>query len=105
MANQVGPDTVGGATSQSGQVAGPEPTPAQVASAAPGTLPDPGHTHASFHGRAISWVAVSVIMLGFVLGGFALVFGPTWVAFWVGAGLAAVGGLLALLTDIFEDWY
>ena len=42
---------------------------------------------------------------GFVTGGFGLVFGPTWVAFWVGLGLAVVGGLLALATNIFDDWY
>lgn len=104
MAKQVGPDTVVGATSQSGQVAGPEPTQAEVASAAPGAVPEPV-THPSFHGRAVSWVAVTIIMVGFLLGGLALVFGPTWVAFWVGAGLAVIGGLLALTTDIFEDWY
>jgi hypothetical protein len=53
----------------------------------------------------VSWVAVSLITAGFLVGGLALVFGPTWWLFWVGAGLAAVGGLLALATNIFEDWY
>jgi hypothetical protein len=33
------------------------------------------------------------------------VFGPTWWAFWVGVGLVVVGGLIALATNIFEDWY
>jgi hypothetical protein len=53
----------------------------------------------------VSWVAVSTIVVGFVCGGLGLVFGPTWWAFWLGLGLAAIGGLLALATNIFEDWY
>ncbi len=53
----------------------------------------------------MSWVAVSIIMVGFLVGGLALVFGPTWWLFWTGLGLAVVGGLLAASTNIFEDWY
>ena len=59
----------------------------------------------AFHGRAVSWTAVAIIMIGFIVGGFALVFGPTWWLFWVSAAFVAVGGLLALATNIFEDWY
>jgi hypothetical protein len=58
-----------------------------------------------FHGRTVSWVAVSTITVGFIVGGLGLIFGPTWWLFWVGAGLVAVGGLIALATNIFEDWY
>ena len=50
----------------------------------------------SYHGRAVSWVAVSIIMVAFLVGGLALVFGPTWWLFWASLGLAAVGLLLAL---------
>jgi hypothetical protein len=57
------------------------------------------------HGRPVSWVAVSTMMLGFLVGGLGLILGPAWWLFWVGAGLAAAGGLLALATDIFADWY
>ena len=64
----------------------------------------PGH-YEPFHGRPVSWVAVSIIMLGFVVGGLALVFGPTWWLFWTAAAIAAVGGLLALAVNIFDDWY
>ncbi len=64
----------------------------------------PGH-YEPFHGRAVSWVAVSIIMVGFLVGGLALVFGTIWWLFWTGVGLVVVGGLLALSTDIFEDWY
>ena len=59
----------------------------------------------TFHGRSVSWVAVSIIMAAFLMGGLALVFGPTWWLFWVSLGIAAVGGLLALATGIFDDWY
>ena len=48
----------------------------------------------SFHGRPVSWVAVTVIMVAFLIGGLALVFGPTWWLFWAALGLAAVGALL-----------
>ncbi len=69
--------------------------------------PGPGSYHAPvpFHGRAVSWVAVSIIMAGFLVGGLGLVFGPTWWLFWVGVGATIVGGLLALGTRIFDDWY
>ena len=58
-----------------------------------------------FHGRPVSWVAVSIIMLGFLVGGLALVFGTVWWLFWTGLGLAVIGALLAASTNIFEDWY
>ena len=64
----------------------------------------PGH-YEPFHGRPVSWVAVSIIMVGFLIGGLALVFGPTWWLFWAGLGLVVIGGLLAASTNIFEDWY
>jgi hypothetical protein len=100
MSNQVEPGTVGS------YAAGPGPAGLAEQTAfvpqAPGTLvsyPLP------FHGRPVSWVAVSLIMVAFVAGGLALVFGPTWWLFWAALGLAAVGGLLALATGIFDDWY
>jgi hypothetical protein len=58
-------------------------------------------THA--RGRPASWVAVFVIVAGFVIGGLGLILGPTWWLFWAGAGIAAVGGIIALVTDIFAD--
>jgi len=66
--------------------------------------PDP-QALPTFHGRPVSWIAVSIVAVGFLVGGLALVFGPTWWVFWVGVGLAVLGGLLAMSTDIFEDWY
>jgi hypothetical protein len=104
MANQAGNDVVGGAASGPGQFAGAT-THEDIAAVVPGALPDPGHSHASYHGKPASWVAVTLIIAGFLCGGLALVFGPTWVPFWIGAGLVVVGGLIAAATDIFNDWY
>ncbi|WSC85969.1 hypothetical protein OHA77_02165 [Streptosporangium sp. NBC_01639] len=33
----------------------------------------------------------------------ALCLGPNWMFFWVGVGVVAVGGVLALIVDIFSD--
>jgi hypothetical protein len=59
----------------------------------------------SHHGRPVSWVAVGIMMVAFLVGGLGLILGPTWWLFWVGVGMCAVGGLLALATHIFDDWY
>jgi hypothetical protein len=100
MSNQVEPGTIGSSA------AGPGPAglAAQTAQV-PQTPGSPVSYPMPYHGRTVSWIAVSIIMVGFVAGGLALVFGPTWWAFWMGIAIAAVGGLLALATNIFEDWY
>lgn len=62
----------------------------------------------SYHGRRVSWTAVSIMMVGFLIGGLAMVFGhggPLWWLFWVGAGVAVLGLLISLATNTFEDWY
>lgn len=61
--------------------------------------------HEATHGRAVSWVTVSIIVVAFVVGGLSLVFGPVWWLFWASVGLAAAGGLLGLGTNILDDWY
>ena len=61
--------------------------------------------HVGRHGRPISWVSVVVITVGFLAGSVGLITGPTWWLFWVGTGLAAFGGILALGTGILNDWY
>jgi hypothetical protein len=114
MAKQVGPATASGAVVNTGSGAtgitagsglaagassGEDVTP--FISQVPGTAV----SFPSFHGRTVSWVAVSLIMVAFVIGGLALVFGPTWWLFWAAVGLAAVGALLALSVGVFDDWY
>jgi hypothetical protein len=100
MSNQVEPGSFGSAAAGPGPAGLAEQTAyvPQTAGAAV-SYPPP------YHGRPVSWVAVSLIMLAFLVGGLALMFGPTWWLFWVSLGGAAVGGLLALFTNIFEDWY
>jgi hypothetical protein len=105
MSNQAEPGTLGSAPQQPGALSsaasGQQQEPAGFVSQVPGTAV----TFPVFHGRPVSWVAVSTIMAGFIVGGLALVFGPTWPVFWIGLGMVAAGGLLALATKIFEDWY
>jgi hypothetical protein len=55
------------------------------------------------HGRPGSWLAVSLIMGGFAVGGVALTLGPLWWLFWAGTGIAVVGGVVALVVDVFAD--
>lgn len=57
----------------------------------------------SHGGSPKSWLAVIVILIGFTVGGVALCIGPNWALFWAGAGIIAVGGVIALVVDIFSD--
>jgi hypothetical protein len=91
MTDQVGTDLRSGAGT--GEVGRGDIAPAS-----------PGH-YEPFHGRPVSWVAVSIMMAGFLIGGLSLVFGTIWWLFWTAAGLVIIGGLLAAATNIFEDWY
>jgi hypothetical protein len=100
MADQAGSQIVTGTTVPAGSGA----DPGAVGRAEAGTLSDPSHQHAAFHGRPVSWVAVSIIIAGFLCGGLSLVF-TAWTTFWVGVGLVVVGALLSAATDTFEDWY
>ena len=106
MSKQVRPATAGGGGPGaegygSGLGASASSAPVPFVSQVPGT---PVH-FPTYHGRAVSWVAVTLILVGFLIGGLALVFGPTWWLFWVSLGITVVGGLLAMATGIFEDWY
>ena len=103
MPDQLGPSTMGDAA-EAQAITGGGAVDARMLSpqvtSASAYVPPP-----AFHGRRVSWTAVTLIVIGFVAGGLALVFGPTWWLFWTGGGVATVGGLLALATNIFEDWY
>ncbi len=76
--------------------------------ASPGESASAVGPYPSYHGRTVSWVAVGIMVVGFIVGGLALVFGhggPIWWLFWLGAGLAALGLLVSVATNMFEDWY
>ena len=47
----------------------------------------------------------TLIIVGFILGGIALPIGPTWVLFWIGAGIVVVAAILAAAIRIMDDWY
>jgi hypothetical protein len=113
MTNQVGPASGGSVAAPGSRATGVSGASA-VAGAGPGgqdvapfvsQVPGTPVSFPSFHGRTVSWTAVSIIMAAFLAGGLALVFGPIWWLFWVGLGAAAVGALLAMATGIFDDWY
>ena len=91
MADQASPGPVASVGQEGGALAQPGTGSYQA--------PEP------YHGRTVSWVAVSIVMAGFLVGGLGLVLGPTWWLFWVGVAATVVGGLLALGAHIFEDWY
>jgi hypothetical protein len=57
----------------------------------------------SHAGRASSWLAVIVIWIGFGVGGASMVPTPKWWLFWVGVGIVAVGGIIAMAVRIFDD--
>jgi hypothetical protein len=70
--------------------------------------PDEHEGHAfvasgSHAGRAKSWLAITVIILGFIVGGVGLCLGPNWYMFFAGVVIAVLGGVLALLFDVFSD--
>ena len=99
MADQAPSDSV--AVAGEGQVARPTAEDKAALAAATGAAA----AHEGHHGRPISWVSVVIMIVGFLVGGAGLVFGPTWWLFWTGIGLTALGGILALGTGIFNDWY
>ena len=63
------------------------------------------HIHESHHGRPSSWVAVSIVVVGFILGGIALTVGPAWWLFWTGTAIVVIGSIFAASIRIFDDWY
>lgn len=124
MPTHFDPGTLGGAetgdaTSQN-EASMQDTSVARGESAEPGGVPTPAQAtntrtpstplgYPPFHGRTVSWVAVVIMVIGFVVGGLALVTGgqggPIWWLFWTGAGIAVLGLLVSLATNTFEDWY
>ena len=66
----------------------------------------PGAEHEHHSGKPISWIAVIVITIGFIIGGVGMVPHPTWWLFWTGAGVAVIGCITMASAKTFaEDWY
>jgi hypothetical protein len=97
MADQVGPGTLDGELTSTGEFGSQQVAPAE-GQGSPGKF-------VPHHGRPVSWVSVSIIFVGFIIGGIALIVGPTWWLLWVGAAVAVIGGILGMATGIFNDWY
>jgi hypothetical protein len=117
MTNQVGSATTGGSVADPGSGAAARSGAAGMAAGASATgagaeevvpfvsqVPGTPVSFPSFHGKTVSWVAVSLIMVAFLVGGLALVF-SVWALFWVALGVAVIGALMAAGTGIFDDWY
>ena len=58
-----------------------------------------GGSHA---GAPMSWVAVTVTFVGFLIAGFGLPM-ENWFLFWGGVVVAIVGGVFGLITRIMAD--
>ncbi|MEV4378616.1 HGxxPAAW family protein [Streptosporangium sp. NPDC049644] len=54
-------------------------------------------------GRASSWLAVTVIMLGSAVAGTGLCTGPNWFLLWAGATVCVIGAILVLVFRVFQD--
>ncbi|WP_433541048.1 HGxxPAAW family protein [Streptosporangium sandarakinum] len=69
-------------------------------------MPDgaPHSDHGAGHaGRASSWLAVTVLILGFAVGGIGLCRGPDWFMFWAGTAVCVLGGVLVAVFGVFRD--
>ena len=55
------------------------------------------------HGASLgSWIACLIIIIGFVVGGVALIYW-NWPVFWVGVGAIVVGCVVARAANIMDD--
>jgi Family of unknown function (DUF6704) len=117
MTNQVGSATTGGSVADPGSGAAASSRGARIAAGASASgaggeevvpfvsqVPGTPVSFPSFHGRTVSWVAVSLIMVAFLAGGLALVFEVWWI-FWAAVGVAVIGGLMGAGINLFDDWY
>jgi hypothetical protein len=105
MADQVGPGTVPGVMGESSGLEPQDPAGGPHEPVAPVQALTTAGGHVPFHGRRVSWVEVGIMLAGFVVGGVGLIAGPTWWLVWAGGAAVVVGGILAMATGIFNDWY
>jgi hypothetical protein len=92
-----------------------------VAEQASGTVAGTGTAGAVAHGaghlehntgRPIAWVGTAIVVVGFIIGGWAMTggigiaIGPHWVLFWIGSAIAIFGCLILLFSKAMNtDWY
>jgi membrane protein YdbS with pleckstrin-like domain len=57
----------------------------------------------STRGRPTSWIAVALVILGFIIAGLGLIFDGLGVVWWIGVGVAVAGGVFGAVTGIMED--
>ncbi|MFF0307581.1 HGxxPAAW family protein [Streptosporangium sp. NPDC004379] len=71
----------------------------------PDGAPGPPHSdHGAGHGgRASSWLAVTVLILGFAAAGIGLCRGPDWLLLWAGTAVCVIGGVLIVAFGAFRD--
>ena len=62
-----------------------------------------GSSNVGGHGAKLgSWIACLIMMIGFTLGGIAIIYW-NWPVFWVGVGIFVVGGIIARVVGIMDD--
>ncbi|MBA2739438.1 MAG: hypothetical protein H0U47_07230 [Nocardioidaceae bacterium] len=44
-----------------------------------------------------AWTAVAVSLVGFTVGGIAMIIGPNWLLFWIGCGLVLAAPVVGLV--------
>jgi hypothetical protein len=99
MTEQPGSGTLSGTPSAvAPESVGPAPEESPLAHAA-------ALAHESFHGRRVSWIAVAIITIGFVIGGLAFASPPTWWLVYTGGGIALLGFIVGGIARMSEDWY
>jgi hypothetical protein len=55
------------------------------------------------HGASLkSWVAATLIVIGFIVGGVAII-EWNWPIFWAGVGIAVAGGIFGAATGIMDE--
>ena len=68
--------------------------------------PSTGHELEHNPGKPSSWVAMGVIVVGFLVGIPAMIPHPRWWLFWIGVGIVLVGCIMTVAVRTFrDDWY
>jgi hypothetical protein len=77
------------------------------ATAAGAVSPAQGAQHLEHSsGRPVSWIGVTITIIGSIIGGVAFVPHLTWWLFWTGVAITVVGCLVLAAAKTFStDWY